>query len=576
MSDLPGIKMILGMFAYDYVDMVEELPKAKQDLLNIPDYVFWVPEKLLIIDHVKNHTRVWERDSECHPGEGQGPVSSWRRPGSTCLDSGLRQNDSMTVDIPDDEYADLVKQMKEHIVQGDVFQIVPSRTFSLPCEDPLAAYQRLKQSNPSPYMFYVNAPDFTVFGSSPENFIRVSEDPKRIEISPIAGTRTRGIDLDADSRKEAELRLDIKEQAEHMMLVDLARNDIARVSKAGTRHVQELLTVDRYSHVMHLVSHVQGDLKDDLDALHAYQASLNMGTLVGAPKVKAAQILREVEKTKRGIYGGAVGYLDHRGNLNTAIMIRSAIVKDGTAYVRVGAGVVFDSDPAFEVQETHNKAKAVLEAIQPSASHPGAGQGLDAGLRQHDKKPSILLIDNFDSFTFNLESEFRELGCDVQVWRNCITVDKAMEIALAMPEPRLIVLSPGPGTPKDAGCCIELVQKNKGQVPMLGICMGHQVMIEALGGEVGLAEITMHGKSSLMKHSGAGVFEGFANPMPVARYHSLSGAHIPDELEVLATCGETVMAVQHKQHKMLGLQFHPESILTPEGSLLLQRILNWA
>lgn len=566
MSQLPGVKMILGAFAYDYVDLVEDLPPPKQDLFGFPDYVFWIPENLIIFDHIKNQVQAWERGIE------QNPPKTFLCQAEKGV-SEIRAGSKISVDISDADFSKLVLQCKEHILSGDVFQIVPSRTFSVPCEDPFDTYQRLKIVNPSPYMFYVNEGLFTLLGSSPETFIRVTGDPKIVEISPIAGTRTRGVTLDEDSRKEAELRLDIKEQAEHMMLVDLARNDIARVSKTATRYVNELLTVDRYSHVMHLVSHVRGELREDLDALHAYQASLNMGTLVGAPKVKAAEILRQVEYSKRGIYGGAVGYLDNQGDLNTAIMIRSALVKNKVAYVRAGAGVVYDSDPAFEVQETYNKAKAVLASLRGvdwMATSPTAPR--------HDdhQKASVLLIDNFDSFTFNLEAEFKNLGCDVQVWRNNISADEALKLALAMPEPRLIVLSPGPGAPSDAGCCIELIKKCQDRVPILGVCLGHQAMIEAFGGRVGRAEATIHGKSALMTHENLGVFVGLPNPMPIARYHSLAGTQIPDDLRVLADCDHTVMAVEHKKYKMLGVQFHPESILTPEGSKLIKNILAWS
>lgn len=563
MSQLEGVPMILGLFTYDYIDCVEQLPKAKQDLFNLPDYTFWIPEKLIIIDHVKNQTRVWEQGRECLQNSYIANPSPQPSP--------TRGEGDVHVDIGDGKFSQLVSDLKKFIIRGDVFQIVPSRTFSADCEDPFAAYQRLKLSNPSPYMFYVNAGDYQVFGSSPETFIKIDGTPKTVRISPIAGTRTRRSTRDADGRQEAELRLDIKEQAEHMMLVDLARNDIARVSKPGTRYVPELLTVDRYSHVMHLVSHVEGKLRDDLDALHAYQASLNMGTLMGAPKVKAAEILRQHEKTKRGIYGGAIGYLDSQGNFDTAIMIRSALVKDGKAYVRAGAGVVYDSDPEFEVQETHNKAKAVLNAITSlSAAKIPLNPPLSKG------ETHILLIDNFDSFTFNLEAEFKNLGCQVQVWRNDIAADQALELALAMPEPRLIVLSPGPGTPADAGCCIELIQKCQNQVPLLGVCLGHQALIEAFGGKVGRAQATVHGKSDWMNHAQGGVFQNLPSPMSVARYHSLAGTKLPQELAVLADCDGTVMAVEHKEYTMLGLQFHPESILTPEGSKLLENILVWA
>jgi len=199
--------------------------------------------------------------------------------------------------------------------------------------------------------------------------VKVIGIPRRVTIRPIAGTAARGrsdsgaIDPDLDTRREAALRLDEKETAEHMMLVDLARNDVARVSRPGTRQVTRLLTVDRYAHVMHLVSEVQGELAQGLDALHAYAAAMNMGTLVGAPKIRAAAILREVEPSRRGAYGGAVGYLTQGGEMDTAIVIRAAVVRDGIARVRAGAGIVFDSDPASEARETRRKAAAVLQAI---------------------------------------------------------------------------------------------------------------------------------------------------------------------------------------------------------------------
>ena len=265
--------------------------------------------------------------------------------------------------------------MKGHIVAGDVFEIVASRTFTIPCPNPLEAYRRLRAANPSPYLFYVAGADSIVFGASPETAVKVAGTPKRVTIRPIAGTAARGrtdagaIDADLDTRREAALRLDEKETAEHMMLVDLARNDVARVSRPGTRQVTRLLTVDRYAHVMHLVSEVQGELADGLDALHAYAAAMNMGTLVGAPKIRAAEILREVESSRRGAYGGAAGYLTQGGEMDTAIVIRAAVVRDGIARVRAGAGIVFDSDPASEALETRQKAEAVLRAIAgPGAS----------------------------------------------------------------------------------------------------------------------------------------------------------------------------------------------------------------
>ena len=283
----------------------------------------------------------------------------------------------VTMDISDQQFCQTVEQLKENIRAGDIFQVVPSRTFSLPCINTINAYQALKMSNPSPYMFYLQDSDFCMFGASPESAIKYQQDSpqgkRQVEIYPIAGTRPRGytsdgkFSLDLDSRIELELRQDKKELAEHIMLVDLARNDIARVSQPGTRHVADLLKVDRYSHVMHLVSRVCGTLDEELDALHAYQACMNMGTLSGAPKVKATELIRQVEGKRRGSYGGAVGYITGTGEMDTCIVIRSAFVKDGIAQIQAGAGVVFDSNPQSEANETRQKAQAVINAIITSA-----------------------------------------------------------------------------------------------------------------------------------------------------------------------------------------------------------------
>ena len=369
--------LAVGVFAYDQIDAFESLPPAREDPHGYPDFVFWLPEQMVMVDHRENTTTVLAHvfggaGSERGQADAAGAVELLTR---ACEDvtlalprvqEGPGAPGGFACDQSDEAYAAVVMRAKGHIVAGDVFQIVPSRTFSGPCPDPLAAYTRLRALNPSPYMFYLRRDDDTLFGASPETSVKVAGG--RVEIRPIAGTRPRGrvdgrLDDDLDSRYEAELRTDEKEVAEHMMLVDLARNDVARVSEPGSRRVDGLLTVDRYSHVMHLVSYVSGQLRGGLDALHAYAASMNMGTLVGAPKVKAATLLREMEATRRGPYGGAVGYLSCDGEMDTAIVIRSALVVDGVAHVRAGAGVVYDSDPKAETDETRRKAEAVLRAL---------------------------------------------------------------------------------------------------------------------------------------------------------------------------------------------------------------------
>lgn len=372
-----------GAFAYDFVASYEPLPSVKEGENSCPDYVFYLAETLLIIDHQQQTTELL---GSVFSGAGhkQRYQAMSQRIGELAARCQLPmlEPQSQSVDIkvtatPSAEaFASIVTRLKENIVAGDIFQVVPSRRFKMPCPAPLAAYQQLKKNNPSPYMFFMSHPDFCLFGASPESALKYQKDSNQVELYPIAGTRPRGkhadgsIDPDLDSRMELELRLDQKELAEHLMLVDLARNDLARISKTGTRYVADLLQVDRYSHVMHLVSRVVAKLRDDCDALHAYRACMNMGTLVGAPKVSAATLIRQVESQRRGSYGGAVGYLAGNGDMDTCIVIRSAFVKNDEAIVQAGAGVVHDSDPASEVAETENKAKAVILAIQQAHAVP--------------------------------------------------------------------------------------------------------------------------------------------------------------------------------------------------------------
>lgn len=364
-----------GLFAYDLVANFEPLGYAIQSN-QCPDYVFYVAETLMVVDHQTETCQLqataFSRTTETHTAlisrlaviTEQAAIPQLQPQAEKVADVSVNTN------ISDEEFCSIVRDLKDYVVKGDIFQVVPSRRFTLPCPSPLAAYEQLKKSNPSPYMFYMQDERFTLFGASPESALKYEKETNQIEIYPIAGTRRRGkradgsIDFDLDSRIELELRLDKKENAEHMMLVDLARNDVARISQAGTRHVADLLKVDRYSHVMHLVSRVVGQLRQDLDALHAYQACMNMGTLTGAPKIRAMQLIRNVEKERRGSYGGAVGYLTGEGDLDTCIVIRSAYVENGMAQVQAGAGVVFDSDPQAEADETRGKAQAVISAIQ--------------------------------------------------------------------------------------------------------------------------------------------------------------------------------------------------------------------
>ncbi len=369
-----------GTFAYDFVDRFELLPPRRPAERIRTDYAFYLCESRILIDHDHGTTTVTTVVFGEHPppdlelgarrrlSELERVIQGTPTVRAETTAPRLQPKGYRTV-TADAEFARTVETLKTEIDRGEVFQIVPSRRFEIPCPDPLKAYAELRRLNPSPYMFYLEEGGSTLFGASPESALKIHAIEHSIEIRPIAGTRPRALnpdgtlDRDRDGRLELELRLNTKELAEHAMLIDLARNDVARVSKPGTRTVTELMAIERYSHVMHLVSRVRGELRPGLDALHAYQACLNMGTLTGAPKIRAMQILRRLEEYPRGPYGGAVGYLDALGNMDTAIVIRSAWVENGLAWIQAGCGVVADSDPVEECHETRRKAEAVLAAI---------------------------------------------------------------------------------------------------------------------------------------------------------------------------------------------------------------------
>jgi len=371
---------LLGALSYDFIDQFEKLPANEEDLLKNPDYELYFADNIFLMDHEQKqgyvvvNVIITDDDREAAISEAQECFDYYSNLARFDVPQGRKFADSLppaSTDTDQDEYEAMVRTAKRHILDGDIFQVVLSRTRMEPCPDePLDVYKRLRVLNPSPYMFYLNTPTTILMGSSPELNLRVSgTETRKVEIRPIAGTKPRGrvggeIDADIDFRYEAELKIDRKELAEHMMLVDLARNDIARVAQPGSRVVTELLTAEKYESVQHLVSNVSGELAEELDALSAYLATMNMGTLTGAPKIEAMKIIRRLEKTKRGYYGGAVMYLTVDGQFDSCITIRSLQVRDHTAYIRVGAGIVHDSVPKTEFEETEHKAGSCLRAIR--------------------------------------------------------------------------------------------------------------------------------------------------------------------------------------------------------------------
>ncbi|MDD4860149.1 MAG: anthranilate synthase component I, partial [Dehalococcoidales bacterium] len=358
---------------YETVTYFEKLPSPKVDSLGIPEALFMFFDTMLVFDHVTHRIKVLSHarlDGDIEASYKRATdkiddlVDRLNQPllPSCCPASG-KQNGGLTSNFSKADFENCVLKIKQYITEGEAIQVVLSQRLARPTQAaPFEIYRALRSINPSPYMFFFDFKDFHIIGASPEMLVRVEDGA--VMTRPLAGTRPRGKTPAEDVALEQELRRDEKERAEHIMLVDLGRNDIGRVSEPGTVKVSDLMDVERYSHVMHLVTHVQGKLRKDLTAFDALRACFPAGTVSGAPKIRAMEIIAELEPEKRGAYAGAAGYFSFSGNMDMAIAIRTMVMKEGTAYVQAGGGIVYDSVPEREHQESLNKARALLKAIE--------------------------------------------------------------------------------------------------------------------------------------------------------------------------------------------------------------------
>jgi anthranilate synthase component I len=371
LADLPPFAGgAVGLFGYDLVRWAEPTVGRRENELGVPDLALMVSDVLLAFDHLRRELTILANvfagdDFERAYGDAVAAIADVRERLAAPVPRVRREPSEppqWESNVGSDGYARGVEIAKDYIRAGDIYQVVPSQRWSADCPiEAFSIYRGLRAVNPSPYMYFLDFEDFQIAGASPEVLVTVSGG--QVSQRPIAGTRPRGSTLDEDNRRAESLLADQKERAEHVMLVDLARNDLGRVSEYGSVHVDELMAVETYSHVMHIVSEVSGTMRDDVDAMDALRASLPAGTLSGAPKIRAMQIIDELEPDGRGPYGGAVGYMSYTGDLDTCIYIRSAVVKDGRVHVQAGAGIVADSKPDYEVRETEAKAQAVWNAI---------------------------------------------------------------------------------------------------------------------------------------------------------------------------------------------------------------------
>ena len=385
-ADLPAAAAgLFGYLGYDMVRLVEHLPDINPDPLDLPDAVLIRPSVVAVLDGVKGEVTVV---APAWAGSGLSARAAYAQAAERVMDAlrdleravpGEGRGLGETAPAPDPvsnfakaDYLAAVETAKEYIRAGDIFQVVPSQRWAQPFPlPPFALYRSLRRTNPSPFMFFFNFGGFQVIGASPEILVRVFGG--EVTIRPIAGTRPRGATPEADRALEAELLADEKERAEHLMLLDLGRNDVGRVAKIGTVRPTEEFVIERYSHVMHIVSNVVGELADGEDALSALLAGLPAGTVSGAPKVRAMEIIDELEPEKRGVYGGGVGYFSAGGDMDICIALRTAVVQDSTLYIQAGGGVVYDSDPEAEYQETVNKARAIRAAAAEAGKFASGG-----------------------------------------------------------------------------------------------------------------------------------------------------------------------------------------------------------
>jgi anthranilate synthase/aminodeoxychorismate synthase-like glutamine amidotransferase len=497
-------------------------------------------------------------------------------------DSGLPAIDLVS-DYPVDAFIAGVEDVQERIRAGWVYQVNLSHRFHFDARElaPLAFYAALRRTNPSPFFGMMEGDGWAIVSGSPERLFDYVDGA--ITARPIAGTRPRGADAASDDALEEDLRTDRKEQAEHVMLVDLLRNDIARVSEPGSVEVTEAFTVERYSHVMHLVSEVRGRSRAPIGDV--VRAIFPGGTITGAPKESVMREIARLEPVARGAYTGSLGFVSGTG-ADFNILIRSLTLAGGTGYISGGGGIVIESDPPNEYMETRHKVEALLHVLGKGRR----GQPPAAPRRDYSWLPPrprtryearVLFVECHDSFSFNIVDYLRCLGADVDVVDHAEAPGGASGGA---PHPALarathVLIGPGPGAPDTSGAILDWVATAlQRRLPFLGVCLGHQALGVALGAPLVRAPRPIHGEAHQMHHTGRGLFAGIADPELFTRYHSLCLNELPTTLTREAwtddgTGGEVVMAVAHTDAPAWGVQFHPESMLSRAGLALLANFL---
>lgn len=545
---------LYGAFGYDLAFQFDSVPLKIERPADQRDMVLFMPDEILVVDHYSAKAWIDRYDFAL------GDVDTNGRDGAIAAEA-FKSSSRIPPkgDHHPGEYAELVKRAKESFKRGDLFEVVPGQTFFERCDSkPSDIARRLKAINPSPYSFFINLGEQEyLVGASPEMFVRVNG--RRIETCPISGTIKRGEDAISDSEQILKLLNSKKDESELTMCSDVDRNDKSRVCEPGSVKVIGRRQIEMYSRLIHTVDHIEGRLRDGMDAFDGFLSHAWAVTVTGAPKLWAMRFLENNEKSPRAWYGGAVGMVNFNGDMNTGLTLRTIRIKEGIAEVRAGATLLFDSVPDEEEAETELKASAMLSAIRDAKLGNAGVSGRDTA--RVGEGVSILLVDHEDSFVHTLANYFRQTGAKVTTVRSPVAADVFDRL-----DPDLVVLSPGPGSPKDFDCAATIKLARARELPIFGVCLGLQALAESFGGELRQLAVPVHGKPSRIRVSGKGVvFSGLPSEVTVGRYHSIFADYntLPTEFRVTAETDDgVIMAFEHEKLPIAAVQFHPESIMT--------------
>ena len=546
---------LVGAFGYDLLFQFEPIEK-KLPRAGHKDLHLFLCDDIWYMDRKKEQVKRYQYEFKAEGASTHGLA----RDGEAIRPPTPAASGPIACDHTPEEYMANVETVREGMRCGDYYEVVLRQTFRTPYSGRASdLFQRVQKASPSPYEFLLQFGEEQLVGASPEMFVRV--EGTRIDTCPISGTAQRTGDALHDADNIRELLVSRKEESELTMCTDVDRNDKSRIAEPGTVKVIGRRLIESYAGVFHTVDHVEGVLKQGFDSLDAFLSHMWAVTVIGAPKKAAARTVEALEKDARGWYGGAVGMISLNGDINTGILIRTTYLRDGMAKYPVGATLLYDSVPAMEERETRMKATGFFRTLGPpeakAAEIVRGAAGIPSG-----SGAKLLLVDNDDCFIHTLANYARQTGAEVVTYRAGFPAELIARVA-----PDLILISPGPGRPAEFGVPDLVKTAVRLGVPVFGVCLGLQGIVEAFGGTLGVLDYPVHGKPSIIRHRGLGVFAGLPAEFPVGRYHSLFARRetFPACLEITAETEDgVIMGLRHRQLPIEAVQFHPESILTAE------------